>query len=263
MAEYWVSSDMTSKLKDDNSSSFVNFTELGWEASVGRLKIIRMIQEGKLTSNDSVIVIKDRMFMYPFCNVVAFDPNNIPVKTKTHPHDYGKWLHELHKKDKDWVPWRWKEDIPMILDFDFEEANPPPCIVINHRIRGWVVNRNIKNENTQKLVSMILSLGLKPYISGKYANKVDDRAEYIPTLRKLASIIHHPHCKAFVSAGGTTLLAQQCCRNKLICINAYGKMQRGKNPLYFSPKFNFTGCKEYLISKDISIPEVRRMIEEK
>ena len=259
---HWVSSDCATTIEEDNQSSFSHYTELGWEASVGRLKVIRMIGEGKITKDDTIVTLKDRMFMYSrFCNVVPFEKvfNESEVGMYPSYSNYLKWIHELHVDPtlKKIVPWRWPQDMPMILNFDFEEVSPPPCVVINHRIRGWDKYRNCDPKSTKNIISIITTMGLKTYISGRHAESVDERAEHIPTLRKLSSIIHHPNCVAFISTGGTTMLAQQCCSNKLICLNTAcptclgigtcKECQYLDHPLYMSKALNFSGYQGHVV----------------
>lgn len=239
--------DKTSTLREDSQSSFAHYTELGWEIAVGRFKVIRMMQEGKITKNDTIVTLSDRTFLYSkFCNTMAYNQSMVPEQGALHPFNYGEWGQEIHYVDKKQVPWRWPEDIRFILDYDFEPVSPPPCVVINHRVRQWVPERNCKEADTQHYVSMALQMSLKPYISGRYADKVDVRAEYIGSLRKVASLIHHPNCKAFIASGGPSLMAQQCCKNKLIFLNYCGCM--GLNPLYLQDQLNFSKCQIHIIN---------------
>lgn len=244
-----LSMDKTTTLNEDNDSSFMKYTELGWEISVGRLKVIRMMQEGLLTKNDTIITLADRAFLYSkFCNTKPYTQDIIPVNGGLSPLNYGDWCQQIHCEGKVQAPWRWPQDIKYILDYDFEPVDPAPCVVINHRVRNWSTERNCNENTTRNFISMILSLGLKPFISGRYADKVDPRAEYIPSLRKVASIIHHPNCKAFIASGGPSLMAQQCCKNKLIFMNTCGCI--GLNPLYLQDKMNFSKCQMHIINPD-------------
>lgn len=247
----WISSDMTKSLKDDNQQSFLHLTELGWEMVVGRLKVIRMMGAGQFKPTDTVITIADRTFMYPFCKVEAFNPETAPNEQRADfvPR-YTRWLNELHANRT--TPWAWPKDIEKIRSFDFMNITPPACVVINHRVRKWDPGRNSDEEGTRKLVSMALSLGLKPYISGRYADKVDDRAEHIPTLRELASIVNHDNCKCFFATGGTIMLGQQCCKNKMVVRNLCGDSEKHfrLHPLWMSDRLNFSGCEQYLINRN-------------
>jgi len=252
---HWLSADNTTSATDDNQSSFGHYTELGWEVSVGRLMVIRMIGEGKITRNDAIVTLADRTFMYSkFCNVIPYTPTFNPPRHEVGLHffNYGDWMYEIHYDScvpKNHIPWRWPGDIPLIKDFDFEEVNPPPCLVINHRTRNWITNRNSSPSDTQGLVSMGLEMGLKVYLSGRYAQDVDRRAEYVPRLKTLASLIHHPNCLVFHTTAGPTMLAQQCCSNNLICpMRGIDGNVFGKHPLYMSDYLNFSGCKQHLIA---------------
>jgi len=247
---HWLSADNTSSVTDDNQESFGHYTELGWEVATGRLKVIRMIREGKITKDDIIVTLADRTFMYSrFCKTLPYTPSFKWVPGGLHWSNYTDWLLELHYDGdkKNHIPWRWPGDIPLIKDFDFEEVNPPPCIVIGHRVRNWAPNRNSSPSSTQKLVSLGLEMGLKVYLGGRYAQDIDERAEYVPGLRTLASLIHHPNCLAFFTASGPTMLAQQCCRNNLVCLIYTKDKIYGKHPFYMSDYLNFSGCKQYLI----------------
>lgn len=245
---HWLGSDLATTLAQDNTASFRNYTELGWEVSVGRLKVIRMIAEGKITRDDTILTLKDRMFFYSkFCNVEPFV--RPPDKFGLSPENLGEWSRQIHVENGKHVAWRWPQDIPTILNFDFEPCEPPRCVMITHRIRGWCPNRNADENNTRAFVSMVMDLGYKPYIGGLHAEGVDPRAEYVPTLRRLASIIHHPNCVAIIASGGPTLLAQQCCRSKLVCLKTCGDDNPWfEHPLYLSRHLNFAGCKVHLVS---------------
>ena len=254
---HWLGSDLTTSLADDNTSNFCNYTELGWEVSVGRLKVIRMISEGKITKDDTILTLKDRMFFYSkFCNVSAFEKR--PEKYGLMPDDLGEWARELHAENGKFIPWRWPQDIPMILDFDYEPYDPPPCVMITHRVRGWCPGRNADANNTKAFVSMVMDMGYKPYIGGMYAENIDPRAEYVPTLRRLASIIHSTKCAGIIASGGPTLLSQQCCPSKLICLKTCGDDNPWfEHPLYLSRYLNFSGCKITLIKpNDIKAAKV-------
>jgi len=262
---HWLGADLTSSLASDSQVDFQHYTELGWEAAVGRLKVIRMISEGKISKEDTIVTLRDRTFMYDkLCKTQPYDSSYRHEGNGLHLRDYNWWIAELHYMpimNGNHVPWRWPQDIPMILDLDFEEINPPPCIMINHRVRAWAAARNCKEENTKNLVSLALSLNLKPYISGRYAEKIDERAEYIPTLRRLASIIHHPNCIAFFTMGGPTMLAQQCCKNKLVVfntLNALETAQIGKHPLFMSNYLNFSGCSQHVAN---NLAEAERILK--
>lgn len=265
--KHLLGADRRTDLQSDNEESFAYYTELGWEAIVGRLKVIRMVSEGRITRNDTIVTLPDRTFFYSkFCNVEAFDPNASysDVNGSLHPHYYGAWLQELFVEDKQVVGWRWPEDLPLILDFDFEPVDPPPCIIINHRIRGWQANRNIKPEDTQALVSLALELGLKPYISGQNAEAIDPRAEHIGSLRKLASIMHHENCLVSFMAGGPAMMAQQCCKNTLVGLDTSGFLaipELHAHPLFFSTLLNFSGYKRRAMYPD-DLKQARQIIEE-
>lgn len=259
---HWLGSDVTTSLSEDNKESFCNYTELGWEVSVGRLKVIRMVSAGKITRDDTILTLKDRMFFYSkFCNVAPFEKP--PEKFGLMPNNLGDWLHELHCYDGKVGPWRWPQDIPMILDFDYEPCDPPRCVMITHRVRGWCPNRNAEAKNTRAFVSMVMDLGYKPYLGGKHAEDIDPRAEYVPTLRRLASIVHHPNCAAIIASGGPTLLAQQCCRSKLICLKTCGDANPWfEHPLYLCKHLNFAGCQVSLVRPD-DVGETKRILLEK
>lgn len=244
-----LGADNMKSLKDDNQESFLHYTELGWEVTVGRLQLIRMLSEGKASPSDTVVTLKDRMFFYSkFCkNVIPYES---PVQTNgIMPNQYGEYVFHLHVKDKAYPDWRWPQDIPRILDFDFEECSPPKCVVITHRVRGWCTNRNCDINNTRSFVSMVMDLGYKPYIGGLHAEDVDSRAEYLPTLRKVASVTHHPNCAAIIAAGGISLLSQQVCRSKLLCLMTCGEQNPWfEHPLYLSKHLNFAGAQCFLVS---------------
>lgn len=242
---YLLGSDRTTSLATDNDANFMHYTELGWECTVGRLWLVHNLCQGKIGPSDEVVTLKDRMFMYSkLCKVRAFSPDLQGFAVS--PFDYGTFLSDLHVANGVFVPWRWPEEIPKILDFDFEPVDPTPCIVINHRVRNHSADRNFSKEQTRDLVTVAISLGLKPYICGRYAESVDARAEYIPRLQTVASLIHHPNCRAFVASGGPSLMAQQCCRNKLVFINTCGNLNNF-HPLYLSPYLNFSGCRTIVV----------------
>lgn len=269
---HWMSADRSRSAAEDNQESFLHYTELGWEATVGRIKIIRMINEGRFGKDDAVVTLPDRAFLYSkFCKVIPFDGK--PVQTKgliPTNSNYLNWLRELYTENNQFVPWRWPQDLPLILNLDYDQCSPPPCVVINHRIRGFGTGRNCDEANTRNLVSMAMELGYKPYISGKYADSVDPRAEYIPTLKMAMSIVHHDNCACFIASGGPVLLAQQCCRSKLICLNVCCKgcadVTQCKSctflnhPLFLSRHAKFSSCQQHVIPF-LGVNEARRIIK--
>ena len=267
-----MSADCTNSKTEDNKVSFLHYTELGWEVTVGRLKVIRMINENRISKNDTIITLEDRTFLYSkFCKVQPFKTDPKPPLGLTPTNEnYSNWLHELYVYDGKIGPWRWKQDIPKILDFDYEECNPPPFVVINHRIRNHDVGRNGEEENTRSLVSMVMDLGYKAFIAGRYADSIDPRAEYVPKLRTVMSLSNHRNCCCFIGSGGPVLLAQQCCRSKVICLNACckncldisscEKCNFMIHPLFLSKYANFTGCKQYVVPF-FGIEEIRKIIK--
>jgi hypothetical protein len=177
-------------------------------------------------------------------------PYEKPIETNgLVPENHGEWLSEIHCENGKHIPWRWPQDIQKILDFDYEPCSPPPCVMVTHRVRGWCKNRNCEASNTKSFISMVMDMGYKPYIGGKYAEGVDDRAEYVPSLRSIASIVNHRNCVAIIASGGPSLLAQQCCRSKLLCLKTCGDSNPwGEHPLYISKFLNFSGCQQFLVS---------------
>ena len=269
---HWLSADLSKSAQEDNKESFLHYTELGWGATVGRMKIIRMISEGRFGKDDVVVTLPDRAFMYSkFFKVVPFAGNPIQTLGLTPTNsNYLSWLQELYTESGQFVRWRWPQDVPMILDLDYEPCSPPPCVVINHRVRGFGTGRNCDEANTRNLVSMVMDLGYKPYISGKYAENVDPRAVYVPSLRTTMSLVHHENCKCYIASGGPVLLAQQCCRSKLICLNVCCKgcvdvvntckaCNFLRHPLFVSNDANFTGCEQHIIPF-LGVHEAKRII---
>jgi hypothetical protein len=265
---HWLSADNTKSTAEDNQQSFLHYTELGWEATVGRLKVIRMISLGEITRKDTILTLNDRMFLYSnFCNVKPFEkePTKEDLGLRPTNSNYTNWLIELYVHgNREIGPWRWAQDVPTILNFDYEKCNPPPCVVINHRIRGYSPSRNFEEQHTKSLVSMVMDLGYKPYIGGKYADSIDPRAEYVPKLRTLMSLVNHKNCVCFIGSGGPILLAQQCCRSKLVCLNVCCKecidittcksCNFMVHPLFLSKYANFTGCQQFVVPfNDINI----------
>lgn len=260
---HWLGADNTTTYESDNQSGFKWYTELGWEAIVGRLKVIRMVSDGRIGKDDVIVTVPDRMFFYSkFCQVRPYEPGMELKDVGMNPWGYGDWLNELHVSAGKYVSWRWPQDMGLIAAFDYEPVDPPPCAVVQHRVRKWVSNRNCKEADTRALVDAIIDAGLKPYISGRHAESVDPRAEHVPTLRRLASIIHHPNCTAFFATGGPAMMAQQCCRNKLVCLDTCGvKADRTNHPLYFSPLLNLSGHERHVIYPT-EIDEARRLLAE-
>jgi len=252
------------KIDQDKNSSFEWYTELGWEVVIGRLQAIRMIQDGRITSADTIVALKDRMFMYTriHANVREWVPGIEPCGG-LRPDAFGEYALELFdskhlRGNHTDTIYKFQQDIPMILNHDYEEVNPPKCIIINHRKRGWCTERNMKEDITRKLIGIGLELGLKVYLSGMNAEGLDNRAEYVPTLRKTASIMHHPNCKAFIGSGGPALLAQQCCPSKLIFINTCGSI--GCNPLFLQNRMNFAKHKMFIVPPD-NLSGVKQIID--
>ena len=76
---HWLAADRTTNVGNDNREDFSYYTALGWEASVGRLKLIRMINSGRIKRDDTLVTTKDRMFMYPFCRTQSYTPSFVPA----------------------------------------------------------------------------------------------------------------------------------------------------------------------------------------
>jgi len=238
-------------IQADTKDSFEWYTELGWEVVAGRTHVVRMINTGKIAPSDTIVTLKDRMFMYTklHSNVKEWVLGIEPIPGGIRPDNFGDYCSNIfHTNGVQDTIYKFPQDIPMLINHDYEEVNPPVCAVINHRKRGWYPVRNIKESTTQNLVSMCLDLGIKPYISGMNAENIDSRAEYVPTLRKVASLMHHPNCKAFIGSGGPSLLAQQCCSSKLIFLNTCGSI--GVNALFLQDRMNFAKHKMFVVGPD-------------
>ena len=234
-----LGADQRKDLSDDNNSSFHWYTELGWEVSVGRPWVLHCLQEGRINRGDSIVTTKERMFFYSNLGV-AVEEYTGPIECKINPTNYGDWLRYLYYDKEGKHVHKYPNEH---IDFDYEEVKPEPCVVMIHRVRGWVPKRNMKDHITKDFISMIMDKGLKPYIVGQNAEDVDHRAEYIDSLRTIASIMHHDNCRAVIGAGGISLLAWQVHKRKIVFLTTCGNENPfGDNPLYFSRYQNYNGC---------------------
>jgi hypothetical protein len=216
-------------LNSDSKGGLLNeYFELGWEYAVSHIHIKRMYANGLLQDGDTIVTLRDRMFLYQgFWNrVIAYeDFTNLSVS------DYVKIVdlcEQIQKNPTSFLPpldpngryayWDQMKDLILNVKYEnianFNTEEPYCCIHI--RYRGWATHRNVEEDFWHNLIQTVANFGLNVYLFGKEASKfvLDDRVKHV-NLPEYASLLNNPNCK-FVVGGmsGGTLVAQTFAHNK-------------------------------------------------
>ena len=88
---------------DSTSGTLSEYFELGWEYAVSHLYIKYLYSIGKLNKDDTIVTLKDRMFLYQgfWPNVMSYE--NF-IHTKINNHQINDICNEIQSSNKSFLP---------------------------------------------------------------------------------------------------------------------------------------------------------------
>lgn len=239
-----VGRDDSKGVLGDDCSNLMRYTELGWELVGTRLEVIKMLQQGEISINDTTIVtLEDRKFLYTkiFKNVISYAEfkkvctdqdviNDIAYDKmyKTQSLDFldGRKFVSGEKEYKYDKYKRFYTDYDLIVNFDFVDTsglhNNEEYYCVCLRYRSHTPKRNSPEAFWKKLLAEISKTGRKIFVVGRGSESMCDNSKivYIDKLSVYASLINNKLCQATIgSPTGTMLLGAFCCRNKIITVD--------------------------------------------
>jgi hypothetical protein len=245
------------------------YTELGWELMVSRLAYIRDLHKGLWTTDDTVVTISDRKFLYSKIakNVIGIedlpepiDSDNVFEYTYTENgsgvcrfEDLGE-LHDDYTNGKI-NQYKYIEHKSDILNVDYSNVTEKYGISGKFagalvRIRKWCSERNLNDQYYSAILDDLKSKYGKVFVFGMGSERVWKGKDvvYIDNLQDWASVMNHPLCDVIVAPGsGGSMLCQICCNSKLLLIQNCPILCE-RHPLFFSSGVTFSDLKIKLIS---------------
>lgn len=265
---------------DDNADLFHEYFELGWEVISSRLFAIRMLREGNISIDDTIVTVGDRMFMYTkiFKNVISYkkfrtmniEENNILDLAKyssldnhfISTQDINKdGIVDIHAKYS-----RFYDDYDFIVNFDFADISHLPidndyyCVCL--RYRSHTPGRNspdtfwddfLKKMKQMNKIVFVVGYGAESKCDGKNIIHIEKLSEY-------ASLINGKKCKSTIGVPtGTITLAFFCCTNKLFILDhahCSNEILKVNNPLIGGESIRFMDIPYNFVTNDFNVDKI-------
>lgn len=210
-------------LASDSANGVLSeYFELGWEYAVSHLHIKHLHSIGTLQSDDVIVTLKDRMFLYEgfWKNVMAYEtfkdlklqPDCSVVdlcdEIQMRPEHYLPSIGD----DGKYIHWKTMRNIILNINYvDIKHLNTKkPFCCLHIRYRGWAKHRNISEQFWHTLINDLVNTGINIYIFGKEATRFanGDNIKHV-SLSEYASLCNNSSCKFVLgSMSGGTLVAQ-------------------------------------------------------
>lgn len=228
----------------NDSGNLDEYTELGWELMVARLHAIKLLEDGVVTKNDTIITHPDRKCLYTeiFQSVKSDLPNTIcdTVDIVSHMGDLIQQPHPLcHNKE-------------LITSICYDHAllqhQKRPFICIAARQRAWNRNNNVSLQYWAELIEFVNTKGYDTYVFGKGAEPLaNGYNSYHVNLSGWCTALHHPLCQfAIGPMTGAMIVTQLCYSGKVLIIdqnNMCSGLSYKDHPLFYGDCVNFSGAK--------------------
>lgn len=264
---------------NDDSGDMNKYTELGWEIVGTRLDCIRMLQNGIVSRNDTVVTHADRAFLYSkIFNVVPWDefkeqprpekvfdlaagcmiqkPNENPMIPISRPTFMG--LVDFLEEGPGAVPYKkyrfLSDDYGYIRALDLVDVEPlinnKPFVCMGIRARGHSAHRNSPKDYWVDMIGKISDRWASVFVVGKGSEEFcqKDNVYYVDRLQIFASLLCHNKCEALIGSGTGTMLMAFCCTKAPVCMidHTGGVLRDGyatNNPINGGRCCNFTGTR--------------------
>jgi len=209
-----VAKDVYAGTSGSDTPNPLEVTEICSELIITRLYLIDLLKTGKITLEDTVVTIDDRVCLYTniFKNVMTFREfshvkiNNvdnvvIDLLTKKTYHWLAvggglkyKPFYKNYERDK--------EEITNIDPSNLREYNVDnPFIALVIRKRGAWPEKNLPYEYWTKLIHKLKTGGVQVFVFGKETESLTDvyHVQYVKNYRDWCSLVKNSNCKHIVS----------------------------------------------------------------
>lgn len=250
-------------LQSDSEQGILSeYFELGWEYLVSHLHIKHLFSMGQLNSDDIIVTIKDRMFLYEgfwknvisyedFCNITT--QKSIVDLCDLIQNKQQQYLPKINT-DKKYEFFESEKDVIKNIKYkniDYLHADVPFCC-LHIRYRKWASHRNLSGEFWEKVIKKIELSGLKIYVFGKEAKDFANGINIIYVgLDEYAALLNNKNCKFLIgNISGGTLVAQtfshENCKNYVVISDKQTHdeflIDNEYRIFYHIEEFNFSGA---------------------
>lgn len=208
-----VAKDVYGGTSRSDKANPLEVTEICSELIITRLYLIDLLKTGKITLDDTIVTIDDRMCLYTniFKNVTTFrEFSSVKINNKKNVIDL------LIKKKYHWlavgggIPYkpfyqnyeRDKEEIMNVNFSNLKEYNIDKSFVaLVIRKRGAWPEKNLPDEYWAELIHKLKTNGIQVFVFGKETESFTDghRIQYVKNYRDWCSLVKNSNCKHIVS----------------------------------------------------------------
>lgn len=265
---------ISSKSKTDNIyecsnySNFNDYLELGWEMVVSHPYIIRLYNTGEINSDDVIVTLPERKFLYSaiFNNVISYNDflkikasqsSTIDVAAMVieqfHKNYYvNKFLYD--EKDPNNVTYKFlKEDKEMLQKLDFVDMSylhqNKKYVCMSVRKRNHDSYRNIDDNWAHNLLNKLLENIENVFLVGFGSEKFADGVRiHYTNLQEFASLCNNQLCKATINTcSGTGFIPSLISKAKKQILIDMGNSYNKNNPILFADCIRISEYPELIV----------------
>lgn len=209
-----VAKDVYSGTSGNDTPNPLEVTEICSELIITRLYLIDLLKTGKITLDDTVVTIDDRVCLYTniFKNVMTFrEFSHIKINNVD-----NVVIDLLTKKTYHWLavggglkykPFyqNFKRDNVEIMNVDLSNLGEynvdKPFVALVIRKRGAWPEKNLPDEYWMELIHKLKTNGVQTFIFGKETESFADgrQVQHVKNYMDWCSLVKNPNCKHIVS----------------------------------------------------------------